>query len=874
MKSFLIQMFTLLSAVLLHSAAMAQGIAVLPRDPAIVSGTLPDGLNYYLVSDRSAKGQADFALVQKTGRKTVTDCPSEPVAAARKALASPCGTVSSTLQHYMVRHGASPDRDGFVKVTDDATVFLFSGIGISSPAALDSTLMVMMNLVDRCNRTDDDFVSRWYVPGDQAVIVSGDIDPASVAEKLRVMSLMVHSGESLPREEYVWKERPAVFSAVDTDGPLAEVSVTWFSARTPREYMNTVRSEVFAMAMEVMGDIACERIADILEDRSIPSADVRYEYSDGVDSPSDHSFTVRLAVAEKDCEAAVETVSMVMSSMDAAGVTTGERRLAMSRFKNTLREKARRELNGDGDYVDRCISAFMNGSSLASAKERLSYHSSRNIPDTTGVRLLNGIISALLDKDENIEVSVTGMADSLAVRSLFDSVWVAGQEGKSLRSSSPNMSDTLSFPGSGPKVKLKSVKKDHVSGGSVWTFSNGFKVVYRNMPSDGQLHYMLALNGGYGHVEDLAVGEGAYMSDFLDYCYVSGIKGKDFRDILMTQGITMGTKVHLSNLMVSGTAPEQEAGLLMKALLALSQGCSPSEEALGYYAAGEDLALEYGKVSRTARMTAIDSIMCPGYRYSSYKAPGKISPGFAGRTGSYLSSQMAKMNDGLLILVGDIREDKLKKILLDYVGAFRTRDAAVRRPNVRYQPISGWSTYTKGGEENSIDVVMSARASITADSYMTAAVAVMYLEQKLAESLVDTGYHLSVSHVCRVYPEDRVNVSISVSEADPDGFASGGGGMTAGDVLGIIRSLLSDISHKGVDGSAISGYMSRLKNEIAVEMNDPSYWTTAIALRHLDGKDLSTDYASKIDAVTAEKVEAMLSSLVSGSKVEYVIMKD
>jgi hypothetical protein len=30
---------------------------------------------------------------------------------------------------------------------------------------------------------------------------SGDIDPASVAEKLRVMSLMVHSGESLPREE-------------------------------------------------------------------------------------------------------------------------------------------------------------------------------------------------------------------------------------------------------------------------------------------------------------------------------------------------------------------------------------------------------------------------------------------------------------------------------------------------------------------------------------------------------------------------------------------------------------------------------------------------------------------------------------------------
>ena len=874
MKSFLIQIFTLLSAILLPLAAMAQGVAALPSDPAIVSVVLPDGMSCYLVSDKSAKGQADFSLVQKTGRKTVTGSPLKPVEVAKEALSSSCGTVSSTLHRYMVRHGAVLGRDGFVKVSEDATVYLFSGIGISSPTVLDSTLMVMMNLAGRYCRTDDEFVRKWYVPGDQAIIVSGDIDPASVAEKLRLMSLMVPAGESLSRSEYVWNERPAVFSAMDTDNSLAEVSAVWLSARTPREYMNTVRSEVLAMTMELMGEIACDRIAEILEEKMIPYADVRYEYSDGADSASDHSFGVRLTVAAEDCEAAVETLSMVMSSLDAGGVSAGERRLAMAKFRNSLRVKAGLARNGEDDYVYRCISAFMNGSSLASPRERLAYHSSRNLPDTTGVRLLNGIISALLSKDENVEVRVKGMSDSLVLKSLFDSAWTAGSDGKSVRSSSPNMSDTLSFPGPGPKVKLKSVRKDHVSGGSVWTFSNGFKVVYRNMPSDGQLHYTLALNGGYGNVADLASGEGAYMSDLLDYSYVSGIRGKDFRNILMAEGITMDMKVRFSNMMVSGTAPESEAGLLMKALLALSQGCHPSEDAIGYYAECEDLALEYGKSSRTARMTAIDSIMCPGYRYSSYKTPDRISAGFVERTAGYLSSQMAKMNDGLLIIVGDIKEEKLKKILFEYVGAFMTKDVAVRRPNVRYQPISGWSTYTIDGEGNSIDVVMSARTSITADSYMAAAIAAMYLEQKLSGALADTGYHMSLSHVCRVYPEDRVNVGISVSEADPDGFACNGGDVAAGDVLGIIRSALSDIAQKGVDGSALPGYKARLKNEIALKMSDPSYWTMTIALRHLDGKDFSTDYASKIDAVTAEKVEMLLSSLVSGSKVEYVIMKD
>ena len=42
-------------------------------------------------------------------------------------------------------------------------------------------------------------------------------------------------------------------------------------------------------------------------------------------------------------------------------------------------------------------------------------------------------------------------------------------------------------------------------------------------------------------------------------------------------------------------------------------------------------------------------------------------------------------------------------------------------------------------------------------------------------------------------------------------------------------------------------------------------------VRHLDGKDLTTGYASRIDAVKASDVQAVLDLLESGSKVEYVI---
>lgn len=875
MKSFLRQIFALVPAILLSIIMPAQDIPTLPSDPSVTGGVLPNGMKYYLVANRSVKGQADFALVQNTGKGTVPGDSTSPVEIARDALASCFGSLPSSLQDYMMSHGAVPGRYGFVKVSDEATVFRFEGMEISSGAVLDSTLMVIMNLADRCNRKENEFLRDWYVSADQAVVISGDIDSRTVAEKLRLMSLMVPAGTSKARPQYEWKERPsASVIAVETpESSLSEVSATWYSRRTPREYMNTVQPEVFAMMMELLGDISCGRISDELERRGVPYAGVRYECADGDDSSSDNSFTVKVTVAKKDSREALEVLAGVMSSLDTEGASAAELRLSISRFRTGLVSASRNGLRTNGEYVDRCIAAFLNNSSLASAKERLDFHASRNIPDTTGVRLLNGIVSALLDKENNLELRLSGADGGMALKEVFDSSWTASSSAGHYRPSAPNMHDTLSFPGYGPKIKLKSVKKDHVSGGSLWTFSNGFKVVYRNMPSDGQVYYMLALNGGYGNVKGLSAGEGAFMSDFLDFSYVSGIRGKDFRDILMTEGITMDTKVHLSNLMISGNAPRSEMSFLMKALLALAGGCSPSEELFGYYAAKEELALEMMKDSRNARMTAIDSIMCPGYRFSGNKAPGKLSGAIVGRTAGYLADQMGKMNDGLLIIVGDIKEEVLKKVLLDYVGGFGTRDVATRSSAFRYQPISGWSTYTNKGAYNSIDVVMSARIPITAENYMSAAIAMMYLRDKLADELGDAGVRFDLSHVCKIYPEDRLNVVITVSEADLAGFAGLDGHKSPGEVLGIIRNSLTELSSE-TDESALAGYKARLKNEISVEMNDPLYWITAIALRHLDGKDLTTDYSARIDAVTVSKVAGLFSQLEAGSKVEYVITKE
>ena len=133
--------------------------------------------------------------------------------------------------------------------------------------------------------------------------------------------------------------------------------------------------------------------------------------------------------------------------------------------------------------------------------------------------------------------------------------------------------------------------------------------------------------------------------------------------------------------------------------------------------------------------------------------------------------------------------------------------------------------------------------------------------------------YLTLSYNCRIYPEERLNVLISVSEADPEGFASGTAGKNPIDALSEIRSVLSDLNEMEISEEMLSSCKTALKDMIENEMKDPRYWTDAITLRYLDGKDLSTDYAAKIKSVTADRVLSVLGMLNEGCKVEYVISK-
>ena len=147
LKYILITLFGVITLALTPAVASAQTLPLMPSDPAVSTGVLPNGLTYYVVKNSTIPGYADFALVQETGSQTASSEYEGMALSVAQAALSDLPRLASSLQTYLKRHGVAPGRDGFLKVSENATIYHFRDVVISeNKEVVDSTLLVLMGI--------------------------------------------------------------------------------------------------------------------------------------------------------------------------------------------------------------------------------------------------------------------------------------------------------------------------------------------------------------------------------------------------------------------------------------------------------------------------------------------------------------------------------------------------------------------------------------------------------------------------------------------------------------------------------------------------------------------------------------------------------
>ena len=287
-------------AVLTVSALFAGAQNQLPLNPAVKHGTLPNGLNYYILHNEEPKERVNFYIAQKVG--STLETPAQLGLAHFLEHMAFNGTKNfpgKTMLNYLQSKGIRFGADINAYTSFDETVYNINNVPSTDQALLDSVLLVLhdwsgsilleedeinaergvieeewrarntgqqrqyeamlpkiyeeyqyqqmpigkMEIVRNFPPQDlRDYYHKWYRPDQQGIVIVGDMDAAAMEKKVIDLFSTIPMPENAPERTYPSvsdNEKPIFFSFKDKELQFPDVMVMFKSEKIPFEMRNT-----------------------------------------------------------------------------------------------------------------------------------------------------------------------------------------------------------------------------------------------------------------------------------------------------------------------------------------------------------------------------------------------------------------------------------------------------------------------------------------------------------------------------------------------------------------------------------------------------------------------------------------------------------
>ena len=755
------------------------------------------------------------------------------------------GTLGSGVQYYLVKN---PEVPGFAHIAvasrEDAPVHHFPAVPVYKTASLDSVLVKAVSLLSE---------------GPKAIVVSGDIDPAEMRRKLDLLSILLPWRET-PRPDTLaaWapSEQPVIRMARTAKGSLSRVEVCYEAPPVPAAQRNT--------AQALVTDIFSLELVYILRHRlekeltGIPCLPPEVSYTGLSQGSPREWFRVSVRTPEAQLDRVTGVVASVLSCLEKEGITRGELEDARAAMAPAMALTVSAPLS-NREWALRCVRNFRYGTHLAPFSEEYRLFGRKALEGDVYKGLLNNYSQALLDYARNLTLSLETSRDTLDYGTSLSSYMLdylqARIDGSGGREYSWHSADTLSLNVAATKIRIRSERTEPLTGGTLWTFSNGLRVVFKPMKGSRRLSYAWQLDGGLAQVSGLKEGEGGHMGPLLSCFGVGGMSAGAFHEMLTANGISLDAQVTLNSLDISGGAPPEKLSLLLKSLIGLSASRTPDAAAFAEYQKTVSLQADSPQDAMLRKLH-------PGYVYAPVKT--HLTEKTFKRAEKFYDARLPHLSDGLLILSGDLSEETVKKHLMQYAGALAPDHVAVPRRPVTLRTTSGTHTLKGGGKD--LYVLTDAAYAFTSAHLYTAGVAADALNDELTRQLGSIGYAADVSLQLCYQPQERFRLFIRCRPLPPDDAAA----LSAPDpaaALSVVNAVLRRVAAAPLEEVDIQARRKKLAASVQARLASPEGQVGALLERYSVNKDIITGYAEAIASVNAALVQEFLRLSAEGGRI-------
>lgn len=352
----------LFSAVILVAAALTAGAQTtpMPLNPNVKHGTLPNGLNYYILHNEEPKERANFYIAQKVG-STLEEPNQLGLAHFLEHMAFngltnyPGKSMLKYLESKGIRFGADINAYTYY----DETVYNIDNVPTSDKVLMDSVLLVLHDwsggilledseieaergviLSEWRDRNDAGqrmrvaqypkiyseyqyqhtvigdtaiirtfppeviraYYKKWYRPDQQGIVIVGDFDAAEMEKKVIDLFSTIPMPENAAERTYTPvsdNKEPIYFYFQDKEFQMPRITVYFKSDKTPVEEHNTQESYVFDILFpNLISTMINNRLEEYMQKPECKYAYAGVYFSDFMVSKTKDAFVITIIPKE------------------------------------------------------------------------------------------------------------------------------------------------------------------------------------------------------------------------------------------------------------------------------------------------------------------------------------------------------------------------------------------------------------------------------------------------------------------------------------------------------------------------------------------------------------------------------------------------
>ena len=930
------RIFTIIVAAFLCAASYMAGAQQLPNDPAVRKGTLDNGLTYYIRHNDKPAQRAEFYLATNVG--AIQETPDQDGLA--HFLEHMCfnGTKNfpgKGILNWLQSIGASFGGNVNASTGIDQTQYMLNNIPLVRETVVDTCLLILHDyshfvtndpaeidkerpviIEERRSRRNAQwrtferslpyyygdnkystctligsqesletfkpeslvsFYQTWYHPGNQAVVVVGDVDVDAVESKIKAIWADIPAAVNpKAKEKYTLAEftDPRVGIITDPETTVPQIEMLWESDARDEAINSTPAGFSLDIIENIIAGVMSERFSDITSKADSPY--LQGIFGIGKLCEAFEAVLGQVVLKEDDILGGYKAFLTELEKMSRFGFSEAEVTRAKDNILAGL-EKAAAEAatRKNPEFVSPLISNFFDNQPYMEPQTRLDL--AKALMEQVNAQIINQVLGQMLPKGkENLVIVYSGPEKAGIATPSKEDILKVFDEVKSSEIEAP-AEETASEPLMDPSVlKGSKVKKVKTSayGSTEWTLKNGVRVVV--LPTEhkkDQILFNLFKRGGQNLIptEDLDSFDSNIYGTFENMKGVSKFKGTEVTKMLSGKNLSVGSYIDAINCGITGSSSVKDLETAFQLLyLEFTDPRFDKEEwdnALSQLKAVLPNALNTPAFKLQKEMNDFLYGGNPRRKFISLETLDKANLAAVERNYRKLFADTA---GATMVITGDVDLESLKPLVEKYIGSLPKGKKAVKGPDVTPRIVKGVlnktiTTDMATPKSTVFELYTDYRPYSVKDDVMASAVSYV-LDQIYVDTMrEDEGgtYGASSATNAAIEPDPMYMLQVAF-ECKPE---------MADKLKKIAVEEFHKLAKNGPTDEQLTRTIENFKKNVPENRINNSYWMSNLIRYYRYGIDYDKEYEAAVSAISKEEIMKAAARLYnSGNFIEFTQM--